>query len=202
MATKTRNYQNGKIYTIRSHQTDKVYYGSTTQLLCKRIAKHRYCYKDYKDNKCRYITSFEIVQYDDAYIELYEDYPCETKNELEKQEGEIIRANTNAVNKNIAGRSNKEYREDNKEAIKKYLVDNKDRISITRKTYCQVNKDKLNAYKKEHNKTLSKETKEIIKAKLNTKYQCNKCAGKFSIRSKSRHEKSEMHQTALSCVVI
>jgi hypothetical protein len=63
MATKIRNYKNGKIYTIWSHQTNKVYYGSTTQLLSKLIAKHRNGYKVYKNNKCRYITAFEIVNF-------------------------------------------------------------------------------------------------------------------------------------------
>ncbi len=37
-----RNYANGKIYSIRSFQTQFVHYGSTLQPLCKRlVAKHR-----------------------------------------------------------------------------------------------------------------------------------------------------------------
>ena len=35
------NYQNGKIYCIRSHQTDNIYIGSTTQKLCVRMAEHK-----------------------------------------------------------------------------------------------------------------------------------------------------------------
>ena len=34
------DYNNGKIYTIRSPTTDKYYIGSTTQALRVRLAKH------------------------------------------------------------------------------------------------------------------------------------------------------------------
>lgn len=62
MAIKSKaNYKNGKIYSIRSHQTNKVYYGSTAQLLCKRIAAHRANYKLYIDGKYHYVTSFEFM---------------------------------------------------------------------------------------------------------------------------------------------
>jgi hypothetical protein len=45
---------------------------------------------------------------DNLYIELYEMYKCNTK-ELVKREGEIIRQ-IGTLNKNIAGRTLKEYR--------------------------------------------------------------------------------------------
>ena len=114
------NYQNGKIYSIRSFQTDKVYYGSTTQRVSRRLSVHKANRRSYLQGKKNYVTSFEIVKYDDCYIELVENYPCKSRNELFKREGEIIRANKNdAINKNIAGRSDKQYREDTKEHIQK-----------------------------------------------------------------------------------
>ena len=111
------NYQNGKIYTIRSYQTDDVYYGSTTQPLSKRLSTHKRLYKLWLNKKHNYVTSFEIVKYDDCYIELYENCPCNSKSELEKREGEYIR-NNKCVNKYIPCRSKKQYREDNKDNIK------------------------------------------------------------------------------------
>jgi hypothetical protein len=41
------NYENGKVYAIRSHQTDEVYIGSTVERLSARMSKHRADYKRY-----------------------------------------------------------------------------------------------------------------------------------------------------------
>jgi hypothetical protein len=102
------DYQQGKIYALRSHQTEDVYIGSTTQPLALRFAGHKMMRA-----KC---TSLVMFQYPDVYIELIELCPCNTKEELNKREGEIIRT-TNCVNKNIAGRSAKQYWEENRDRI-------------------------------------------------------------------------------------
>jgi len=75
-------YQDGKIYKLTSKQTDKIYVGSTIQTLNKRLTNH-IC--DMK-NVNLYMSSGEILKYDDAIIELIEDYPCDSKTELEKRE--------------------------------------------------------------------------------------------------------------------
>ena len=85
-------FQNGKIYTIRSHQTNKYYIGSTNhKTLAQRLGKHRSNYKEYLNNHNNYISSFEILQHTDHYIELLELYPCNTKDELRRREGELIK---------------------------------------------------------------------------------------------------------------
>ena len=66
------NYLNGKIYVIRSHQTEQVYIGSTVERLSARMSKHRAQYKRYKEGKCGLTTSFKMLDYPDAYIELIE----------------------------------------------------------------------------------------------------------------------------------
>lgn len=110
------NYQNGKIYKIASYQTDDVYYGSTTQPLYSRKAKHKHGNK----NKGKETTAKDILKFDDAYIELVENFPCDNKEELLKRERFYIQSN-DCVNKYIPGRTNKEYREDNKEHLKEYI---------------------------------------------------------------------------------
>jgi hypothetical protein len=106
-------YKNGKIYTIRSYQTDKFYIGSTIQkYLSKRINEHK------REN--HYVSSQDILKYDDAYIELLELYPCNSKEELRKREGELIRLNkNNVVNCRIEARTYKEWQEDNREKVRK-----------------------------------------------------------------------------------
>jgi len=105
------NYENGQIYMIWSPHTDKVYIGSTTQPLHKR-------FHDHKHNHRSSTTAQEIIDCDDARIELIEDYPCANKGELNKREGQLIRERaSDCVNKIVAGRTRAEYRQDNREAI-------------------------------------------------------------------------------------
>jgi len=108
---KPNKYHNGKIYTIRSPHTDKYYIGSTCNTLSKRFSQHN----------CQFSSSKIIIDYGDAYIELLENFKCENKNELNKREGELIRLHKeNIVNYLIAGRSQKDYNNDNKETINNY----------------------------------------------------------------------------------
>ena len=106
---------NGKIYTIRSPNTDKYYIGSTTQkYLSERMAQHR-CHKNTKAR--------EIINLGGAYIELLENYKCNTKDELYKREGELQRIYKNdIINKQISKRSKEEYEEDNKQKQNKKIV--------------------------------------------------------------------------------
>ena len=106
----------GRIYSIRSHQTKDVYIGSTTQPSSKRMVNHRGSYKRYLDGSKKIYTSFEILKYSDAYIELIYEGQFESKEEMQKREGQEIRE-IDCVNKYIAGRTQREYHQDNKETI-------------------------------------------------------------------------------------
>ena len=144
------NYQNGKIYSIRSYQTDLIYIGSTCNVLSKRFAQHKAKYRYYKnDNSKIHTASVEILKYDDAYLELICSYPCNNRAELSREEGNHIR-NNNCVNKNIAGRNKREYYLDNRDKRlqykKQYYLDNKDKINDKRKQYYLDNKDKIKQY--------------------------------------------------------
>ena len=140
-------FQNGKIYSIRSHQTDKIYIGSTTQSLAVRFGGHK------RQTAC---SSREIMKYDDAYIELIELFPCASKMELNLREGEIIRTR-DCVNNNIAGRTQAEWREDNKEHknqyAKQYYNDNKTVIAVQMKQYRETHTEEMKQYQQTHKKT-------------------------------------------------
>ena len=81
------DYNNSKIYTIRC-KTDNnlIYVGSTTQPLSKRMVEHSS--KHNKENSENYTKPLYIkmreLGIENFYIELYEDYPCERKEHLEK----------------------------------------------------------------------------------------------------------------------
>lgn len=172
------DYQNGKIYCIRSHQTDKVYVGSTCQQLSARIAGHRRNYKSYLNGKDRKVMSFDILQYDDAYIELIRNYPCSSKEELLKEEGHYIRTTPNCINRTILGRTqteySKEYYEVNKDIVreknKKYRDENKEKKKEIDKKYYEENKEKIQEYKKKY----QEQNREIIKEKRKQYFEDNK----------------------------
>jgi len=162
---KPNRYANGKIYSLRTHQTDDIYIGSTCLPLYKRFYAHKLDYKKWLNGKNHYISSFDIIKYDDAYIELIDDFPCNNKIELNKKEGEHIRANT-CINKNVAGRTTKEYYHEKKKEFKKYRDEHKEQIKIQRKSFRENNKEHIFLQKKEYRET----HKEQIKLKKAQNY--------------------------------
>lgn len=60
------------------------------------------------------------MKYDDVCIELIEEFPCNSKVELLKREGEIIKQTPNCVNRCVAGRTKKEWDEANREHVRQY----------------------------------------------------------------------------------
>ena len=173
------DYSKGKIYSIRSHLTTDVYIGSTTDTLPKRLFNHKRNYKKWLNKTTNYTSSFKLIEKDaECYIELIELYPCNSRIELCRREGEIIR-NTTCVNKNIAGRTIKEWVEKNKEILSEY-----------KKEWRQNNKEII----KEKKQQYYENNKEIITEKANQKYTCE-CGGKYTKMNKKRHEKSKKHQS-------
>jgi hypothetical protein len=152
MEPEQNRYARGKIYSLRSHQTDDIYIGSTIDILPKRLYQHKKEYERYMNGNRHYVSSYEIIPYEDCYIELIENFPCNSKAELERKEGEHIRA-TQCVNKFIAGRTPKEWYEDNKEQIllkkKQYHEANKEQILLKRKEYDEANKEQRALKQKE-----------------------------------------------------
>lgn len=221
------DYKNAKVYVIRSYQTDDVYIGSTTQKLSKRMASHRRDYKCYLNGKHHYVTSFKLVELGDAYIELVEEYPCNSKDELNKREGEVMRTTENCVNKCIAGRTCKEYREDNRKKIrekdKQYYRENKEKFRKKSQKYNEANKENIKERgkqyyqeNKEKIKEKAREYREVNKDKINEKARDYREANKDKIKErekqkftcecgstlrrteKARHERSKKHQAYIN----
>lgn len=118
-------YQKGKIYKIVNNDNDLVYYGSTIQLLCNRMAQHR------KHLNCL----SKNMNLSNSKIILVENYPCNSKEELESRERFYIE-NNNCINKNKPNRT--------EEDLKKWFEDNKERIKEQKKIKYNENKEELN----------------------------------------------------------
>lgn len=175
-------YSKGKIYTIRYRGDDSlVYVGSTIQSLAARMGGHRQdCNKQCK-NSLLYMKMRETNDMDNWSIELFELYPCNSKEELLKREGEVIRE-ISSLNKQIAGRKKEQWREENRKQLlekkKQYYENNKDIILDKQKAFYEENKDK-------------------IKLKRYVKVQCE-CGGHYSNWNKIRHLKSPKHQNYIN----
>jgi hypothetical protein len=196
------NYSNGKIYSIRFYDNDKlIYIGSTIQSLAVRFGGHK---RHYNCSLYQYIKENYNEDFKCCYMELLEPYECNNKNELEKKEGEIIRhfkADNNyiVINKLIAGRTNKEYYQDNadklKETQKEYYRNNPDKI----KEYRKDNDDKLKEYQKQYRQYNADKIKEYyqdnvdkIKETRKQYYQDN--ADKIKERKKQYYQDKKNKQ--------
>lgn len=183
------DYSKGQIYTIRNRNDDsKIYIGSTIQPLYKRLYTHKCNSK--KEECVNRLLYIEVNNdWSNWYIELYENYPCNNRNELEKREGEIIRL-IGTLNKNIAGRDDKQYRIDKIDKIKQYRIENADKLKENAKQYRIDNID----YKKEIDRRYYENNAEKIKENANKYYINNIDARKEHMRQYYLKKKNEKLQ--------
>ena len=181
------DYKNGKIYKLWCLDNDLVYYGSTTQPLHKRLYEHKM-----KKNECTSKELFKIS--DNVNIELVENYPCNNRQELGAREGYYIR-NNKCVNKNITGRTRKEWTEDHREYIDKqnreYREKTKEHRIEYNKNWYQQHKDR----EEFRNKKIA--AREASKEKAQQVYHCE-CGSNIKRYEKSRHLKSNKHKEYMS----
>ena len=172
-------YNNGKIYTIRCHDDNTlIYVGSTTQPLYKRFFQHKRDSITY--NKRTMYSKINEIGFDRFYIELYELYPCNSKEELNKREGEIIRL-IGTLNYQIAGRTDTEY-----------YIDNKEIMNIKHRKYYSEHAEQIKQNKKEYRENLSEDKKKAVHDRKREKITC--ICGCITARSDiAKHMKTKKH---------
>ena len=179
---KPNKYKNGKIYVIRNNENEDIYAGSTTQSLSKRFSDHKVQSSRHAD--CTAHKKMQEIGVDNFYIELFENFPCQNKEELNKREGEVIRE-IGTINKKVAGRSKEDWTVDNQEKVKgykkKYNLSHKDEL----KTYRENRKEQKSIYDKEYRM----QNKERINENRSLKIQCH-CGTMVSKSNISRHQNS------------
>lgn len=214
-------YQKGQIYKIVDSGFNKCYIGSTCERLSQRMVRHRINYRRYlkgSQKNSRVVDIFDEYGVENCKILWVEDYPCNSKKELEAREG-YYQQRIECVNKRIEGRTHqekkdidlertkqwykentehrkqymKEYNEQNSEKLKdkkqEWRENNKDKKREMDKEWRERSKDKLSEYFKQYNQT----HKEEKKAYNQQKYTCE-CGAVLCLSSKSDHKKSKKHQ--------
>jgi hypothetical protein len=100
----------GYIYCLVSSNKNakkkKIYIGSTTRTLKKRLIEHKSKYKAWLKGESCYITSFELVKFNDCKIKCLEKCDFQHLNELLKKEKEYVQdylsKNYDVVNKQLS----------------------------------------------------------------------------------------------------
>ena len=175
-------YENGKIYMITDIAMTKKYIGSTTESLKKRFERHRSKYQEYlrggADNTRSYWL-FDEFGVENCKIFLIKNFPCNSREELEREEGNIIKGE-DCMNKVIAGRTRKEH-----------YKDENDYICFQKKIYRELHPEK----RQEEGRKRYEKMKHI----LSERHLCG-CGKYYTFEHKKRHEKSQKHQNYLKAL--
>ena len=194
------NYANSKIYKITCNVTGLTYYGSTVNSLSKRMGQHRDHFKKGRGKSCNSKLVLAAGNYDYCLVEKC---PCDDKTELHRRERFYIESNE-CVNKNIPGRTRKEWKFENKEKIleqtKVYRAahgeDQKQYRAAHRedkKQYRAENKEEISEYHKQYRA----KNKEKIKARNSIKVTCE-CGCSVTKGNIFTHKKTQKHINLMS----
>ena len=193
-------YQSVKIYRIVAEGGDECYYGSTIQRLEARLRGHVGHYErkrrgNHSHGEVSVYALFDKYGVENRRIELVEDCPCNTKEELLMVEKHYIKNNP-CLNKNVPLRKFKEWVEDNRDD---YLNHKRGFYQEHRHELIQKaierrgrNREHYLEYMREYNA----KNKERLSAMKAEKVVCE-CGSVVSKRHKTRHYTSDRHQQYL-----
>ena len=131
----------GYIYVVKCNSNNLMYVGSTIRDLETRMKQHL---KDmYKFTNFKLYKAMTEFKPDNFYINLLEEYEYNDIKDLRKQEGKYIKIIKPELNKNVAGRTIKEYNEDNKQQLRLYR-------KLYYRTYRELHKEYLKEYRRNY----------------------------------------------------
>ena len=162
------NYQEGKIYSITGG--GKTYIGSTCDTLPIRLRSHL----SKQDS-----SSKEVLGYADTKINLLENYPCNSKQELRERE-RVYFDLTDCVNVNKPfvteiERINR-YRD--------YHAVNREKIKVRNKAYYEANREHAKVINKAYREANREANREKIKVRNKAYYEANKSKHKAYYEAK------------------
>lgn len=187
------DFQNGKIYKITcDEEPELIYYGSTCDNLDIRMSVHKAQFKRNENGrKVIGLTSFQILKYPSSQISLVENFPCNSKEELNVRECWYIE-NHPCVNKNKPGvflaKGIKQYHVD-------YAKENSEKILAYQAEYRKKNAEKIKANRPKYAakaKEYYTKNKDKILEQAKAKETCE-CGVKFVKAGKTQHLRTAKH---------
>ena len=196
MPRKAMDYSKSIVYKICCKDIDitDCYVGSTT-CLRNRKWQHKSCCDNEKSKVYNYPV-YKFIRnnggWDNWEVVMVEEYPeCRSGEELLKYERDHIEMLGATLNKVVIGRTQKEYREDNKEEIRvkkrEYHEKNREEKCAKMREYWQKNKENQNVKQREYRQ----KNKEKICAKAREKVKCDFCGCMSSKTNIARHQKTK-----------
>ena len=214
MPKKPINYSKAVIYKICCKNPDvtDVYVGSTTEFskrknghktACnnKNSKKHNlHVYNFIRDNGCW--DNWEMIE--------IEKYQATDRLDLLKRERYWLEQLHATLNSNVPSRTNKQYKQDNREKIlkqnKQYKQDNREKILKQKKQYYEDNKEKIKQYREDNREKILKQKKQYYEDKKEKitqrraqKITCD-CGMIISRSSKSDHLKTKKHKDIIEAL--
>ena len=108
----------GRIYIVKCKVNQLMYVGSTIRDLETRMKQHL---KDmYKFTNFKLYKAMNEFKAENFYINLLEEFEYNDIKQLRREEGKFIKIIKPELNVNVAGRTIKEYNEDNKQKLRLY----------------------------------------------------------------------------------
>ena len=180
-------YESGIIYKITNTVNNEVYVGSTTTDLELRMVKHK-CDAKKRPELSKFYPFMDEHGVEHFEIEIVEEFPCESKTELERREGEIIKA-IGTLNQRIAGRTKEEYMKEFEEYLKNTRRNIKRNGRLTTENIIYRKKGNIK-------KTYREKYHDQIREKARAKVECE-CGGTYTLSHKAEHMSSKKHLTYL-----
>ena len=174
-------YLNTIIYKIicKNESVDYLYVGSSVNFK-KRIDKHKSDYNNIRSkshNLKTYVQIREHGGWDNFQIVEIEKFPCNNNREAEAREEHFRILLNGNVNSKRCYVSTEQKKNEKKEYDKFYSENNREKKRESCKKYKELNQEKINQ-----------------------KFNCQLCGGKFTYKNKSEHEKSKKHQTSSTLI--
>ena len=168
------------VYKISSPSTDKVYIGSTIRTLHIRFLQHK------RDGN--HTRSKEIITFGDSVIELIEEVTIDVLKQRERFHIESMR--DKCVNYKIPLRTQKEWREDNKEITLKKV-----------KEWNETHKEHRKEYMKKYIPKKKYIENPEIKLNRETKYELCECGINVRYDNKHNHLNTKKHSDYLGKLI-
>lgn len=201
MPKKAMDYSKTIIYKIVCNNLNikECYVGHTTNFIKRKNLHKSNCTNN--NSKTYNLKIYQFIRANGGWdnwsmIEI-EKFSCQDINEAIARERywyEILNSN---LNTDYPGRTQKEYRETNKEQLleyqKEYYETNKQYFVEYQKEYRETNKEQIVEYQKEYRET----NKEQIIERQKQKFDCE-CGGKYTYCNKIVHLNSKKHKKYLT----
>jgi hypothetical protein len=200
------DYHDGKIYMLYDNTNSAIYVGSTTRGIATRMDRHKKDYKYWRDGYLgyEYSSSFDIIANGNCIIVLIEDFPCNSKVELQEREQYWIDYHEGCINKFRAHSTPEQKKEINKQYRTDHADELKEKNKIWRTDNVEVLKEKQKIFRTENADVIRERKRAFrvandakIKEHKNKKATCE-CGVEYSHANLARHLRSAQHTKLLT----